>query len=49
MESGHERDEYLWDGGDPVDADVQFVFDPHFSRRDANVIGLRAVIDLASL
>ena len=26
--------------------DVQFVFDPHFSRRDATVIGLRAVIEL---
>ena len=25
---------------------VQFVFDPAFSRRDATVIGLRAVIDL---
>jgi len=29
-----------------VQPDVQFVFDPHFSRRDATVIGLRAVIDL---
>ena len=26
--------------------DVQFFFDPHFSRRDATVIGLRAVIEL---
>jgi porin len=26
--------------------DVQFFFDPHFSRRDAMVIGLRAVIEL---
>ena len=26
--------------------DVQFVFDPHFSRRDAIVIGLRAVAEL---
>jgi porin len=29
-----------------VQPDVQFVFDPHLSRRDATVIGLRAVIDL---
>lgn len=26
--------------------DIQFFFDPHFSRRDATVIGLRAVIEL---
>jgi porin len=26
--------------------DVQFFFDPHFSRRDATVIGLRAVVEL---
>jgi porin len=26
--------------------DLQFFFDPHFSRRDATVIGLRAVIEL---
>jgi porin len=29
-----------------VQPDVQFVFDPHLSRRDAIVIGLRAVIEL---
>jgi carbohydrate-selective porin OprB len=26
--------------------DFQFFFDPHLSRRDATVIGLRAVIEL---
>ena len=29
-----------------VQPDLQFVFDPHLSRHDAIVIGLRAVIDL---
>ncbi len=26
--------------------DLQFFFDPHFGRRDAVVVGLRAVVDL---
>jgi hypothetical protein len=29
-----------------VQPDVQFIFDPHLSRHDATVIGLRAVIEL---
>ncbi len=29
-----------------VQSDVQFFFDMHFSRRDATVIGRRAVIEL---
>ncbi len=29
----------------PLQSDVQFFFDPHFSRRDATVIGRRAVIE----